>query len=82
VSPGSNLPSIVNGRPYSGHALDEMQSDGIVPTVVESAVNHGEARPGRTTVVYYDRENNISVVVSRASETVITVTRGEIKRGR
>ena len=82
VSPGTNRSVTINGRRYSGHALDEMQSDGLTPTVVEDAIAHGAVRRGLTTSVYHARVNNISVVVGNATGAVVTVTRREIKRAR
>ncbi|WP_232428416.1 DUF4258 domain-containing protein [Burkholderia ubonensis] len=43
VKPGTNSPATIGGISYSGHALDEMQSDGIVPSVVKNAIETGTA---------------------------------------
>lgn len=82
VPTGTNSAAMIGGRMYSGHALDEMQSDGITPTVVEDAIARGAVRRGPTTIVYHGADNNISVVVGNATDAVVTVTRGEIRRAR
>lgn len=37
-----NTPTKINGRTYSGHALDLMQRDGVMPSVVENAIRNGQ----------------------------------------
>ena len=67
----------VNGRQYSGHALDQMQNRGILPTVVENTIKNGEnfpARPG--TIGYYDSSNNIRVIINSHNGQVITTIPG------
>jgi RHS repeat-associated protein len=77
VPRGTNAPGNVNGIEYSGHTFDEMQSDGLTPTVVQNTIEYGSASPGNTsgTTVYYDSTNNVSVVTN-SSGRVITVYRG------
>ncbi|HHG9984187.1 TPA: VENN motif pre-toxin domain-containing protein, partial [Yersinia enterocolitica] len=43
VQDGSNRPTTINDRQFSGHALDRMQKQGITPTVVEGAIVPGNA---------------------------------------
>jgi filamentous hemagglutinin len=82
VSPGTNSPATIGGISYSGHALDEMQSDGIVPSAVQNAIETGTAVSGKNpgTVAYYDSVNNITVVTSSSSGKVITVSFGKIRQ--
>ena len=82
VNRGTNSPATVGGISYSGHALDEMQSDGIVPSVVKNAIENGAQVPGKIpgTVVYYDAANNITVVTNPTSGKVITVSFGKIRQ--
>jgi RHS repeat-associated protein len=47
VVDGSNSPAVINGRTYSGHALDRMQARGLTPSVVEDAIANGASSPGR-----------------------------------
>ena len=73
-----NAPTMINGRSYSGHALDRMQERGLTPTVVENAIRSGNASPGNTpgTTVYRDAVNKVKVVVNDAANRVVTVMYG------
>ena len=75
IAPGTNAPRTINGRPYSGHALDRMQGRGIPSSAVENAINTDDDSPGRTggTTVYNDRMNGVTVVVDDATDRLITV---------
>jgi len=42
-----NEPAVVGDRSYSGHALDRMQDRGVMPSVVEHAIQNGVATPSR-----------------------------------
>lgn len=71
-----NLPATINGRQYSGHAIDRMQGRGLVPSVVENAITPGNRigsgnTPG--TSAYFDPINGTKVIVDDASGRVITV---------
>jgi len=74
-----NAPGTVNGRDFSGHALDEMQSDGIMPSVVENTIDHGIPSPGNTPseTVYHDPVNNITAVVDNSSGRVVIAYRSK-----
>jgi hypothetical protein len=77
VPPGTNAPATIDGTPFSGHALDEMQSDGIPVSVVQNALRNGLSAPSRGgRTVFYDPDNHISVVQA-ADGTIITVTYGD-----
>ncbi|MBS0607615.1 MAG: hypothetical protein JSR57_11750, partial [Verrucomicrobia bacterium] len=69
-----NDPTIIQGRSYGGHALDQMQNRGFTPSVVEETMQNGISAPnkvaGRTQ--FYDFENNITVVTE--DNKVVTVT--------
>jgi Domain of unknown function (DUF4258) len=77
VPPGTNVPETINGTPFSGHALDQMQGRGIPLSVVENALQNGLRAPtwGDRTIIY-DPANHISVVQA-ADGTVITVIFGD-----
>jgi hypothetical protein len=70
-----NSSTIINGRTYTGHALDQTQNRGITPSVVENAINTGRRvsgkLPGTTEII--DNTNNISVVIDSETGRVITV---------
>ncbi|MBN1281831.1 MAG: hypothetical protein JW985_02575, partial [Alphaproteobacteria bacterium] len=83
VTPKTNQPTIIDNQPYSGHALDQMQSDGIMPTVVKNITNTIKPTSGNKpgTFVYYDPINNVSVVTNAKTNNVMTVSRGQLKQG-
>ncbi|SRR5580765_758014 len=73
VAPGTNSPAVIAGRPCSGHALDQMQSRGIVPSAVEDDIGYGTSAPSRGgTSVLYSSSNNLSVVVNSEGRVVTT----------
>lgn len=45
VPRGTNAPAVIDGRSFSGHALDEMQSDGIPASVVNASCPEFKCRP-------------------------------------
>lgn len=74
-----NTPTTIGGRQYTGHALDRMQGRGLVPSVVEDAIAHGQRVPSRGgTSIFYDADNNISVILS-SDGRVVTVGYGQFK---
>lgn len=79
MAAGANAPTTIDGTYFSGHAIDEMQSDGIMPSAVNDAIQNGLPAASRGgTTVFYSAENNISVVRS-SSGTVVTVSRGDLR---
>lgn len=76
---GTNAPATIDGTPFTGHALDEMQSDGIPVSVVQNALRTGLSAPSRGgTTVFYDPVNNVSVVQS-AGGSIVTVSFGDLR---
>jgi len=77
-----NSPATINGRQFSGHALDRLQGQGIPPSVAEGAIRPGNAIPGKVpgTTAYYDSVNNVTVITDTASGRVVTVDFGRIKQ--
>ncbi|SOX52908.1 hypothetical protein MAAFP003_1576, partial [Mycobacterium ahvazicum] len=79
VPRGTNAPAVIDGRSFSGHALDEMQSDGIPASVVNNVLRTGLSAPSRGgTTVFYDPTNNISVVQA-PSGSIVTVSYGDLR---
>ncbi|MBI0316798.1 RHS repeat protein [Streptomyces javensis] len=78
----SNAPGEVNGIHYSGHAFDRMQKQGIMPSAVQHAIEHGHEMSGKRegTTVYYDELNDLTVVRSSTDGRVITVDYGKIRQ--
>ncbi len=79
VRPGTNQPTTINGREFSGHALDRMQEKGIPPSVVENTIQQGQSVPGKVpgTTAYYDPVNDMTVITDSKSGRVITVGFGK-----
>lgn len=69
-----NETTVINNRTYVGHALDRMQDRGLMPSVVENAIETGKMSsttiPGR--VEYYDPVNNLRIIV-QDNERIISV---------
>lgn len=82
VVEGTNAPGSVGDTQYSGHAFDEMQGDGIMPSVVDNAISDTPPIPGKVpgTTAYQDTTNNITVITDSTSGRVITVSRGIIRQ--
>ncbi len=77
VKPGTNSPARIAGTDYSGHALDQMQGRGMVPSVVNNAINNGVPFATRAeTTGYYDVANNVRVIVNSSNGNVVTVIPG------
>ncbi len=75
--PVRNAAREINGRQYSGHALDQMQNRGIMPSVVEETLKHGVPFPTRIgTAGMYDAANGVRVITNSATGRVVTVIRG------
>jgi hypothetical protein len=82
IPPPANVATTVGGRQYSGHALDRMQEQGMVPTVVENAIQSGQKTTGKIpgTTAYYDSVNDLTVITDTASGRVVTAKYGYIKQ--
>jgi filamentous hemagglutinin len=77
-----NTQELINSRAYSGHALDEMRTQGIMPSVVENAIRNSDgilSSKVLNNLIHYDSVNNISVVVDNATGRVVTTSIGRIK---
>jgi Flp pilus assembly pilin Flp len=75
VPGGTNTPSTIGGRKYTGHALDQMQGRGVTPTAVENAVQHGARSPGNragTTEHVYD---NVRVITNTGGDVITVIPR-------
>jgi len=64
---------VIDGRIYSGHAIDRMQGRGIPASVVEDAVKNGAATPGKTPGTTRHRGASGTVVIVGQGGKVITV---------
>jgi hypothetical protein len=78
VPRGTNAAEEIDGISYSGHALDEMQSEGFTPSIAKDAIEHGQETTGKSgRVAYYSKANNITVIT--ANGRVVTVSSGHLK---
>ena len=80
IQPLRNVDSIIEGRTFSGHALDQMQDRGLVSSVVENAVRTGTRTPDPIVGRYrfYDAVNDFTVVAEgSAGERIVTVFQGK-----
>ena len=68
----NNVGSTVNGKFYTGHALDEMQAQGMTPSVVENTIARGVLSPGNSPGTWKYSTKQASVVVNRGGNVVTT----------
>ena len=78
LQPVRSVGTTINGRRFSGHALDQMQNRGIPPSVVQNAIEHGISSLGNKpgTQIFTDMVNKIRVVINSTTGNVITVIPG------
>lgn len=72
VPRGTNAPTTISGRTFTGHALDQMQGRGVTPTAVESAIQSGVPSPGNSPGTFVHVFEDLKVVMNTAGD-VITV---------
>jgi RHS repeat-associated protein len=76
VRPGTNAETVIGGRQFGGHSLDQMQGRGVMPSAVENTVRVGRATPdpipGR--IRYYDPTNNLTVITESNGRVVTVIT--------
>ena len=53
VQSGTNAPATIGEFDYTGHALDQMQARGLVPSVVEDTIANGAVSSGREGAIVY-----------------------------
>jgi len=70
---------VVGSKRYSAHALGQMEERGILPSVVENTLNTGARGAGKYpgTSAYYDKVNNVTVIVNDKTKVVITTRKGK-----
>ena len=69
-----NKADYINGREYSGHALDRMQDRGILPSLVEHTIKTGSKTTNELGVsIYKDNINGVKIITNDKGK-VITVT--------
>lgn len=76
VKPGTNEPTSIGGRDYSGHALDRMQGRGVPPSAVEDAIQNGTQSPGNTPgTTVHTGSNGVTVVTGNGGRVVTVIPR-------
>jgi RHS repeat-associated protein len=75
VISGTNSPSTINGRTFTGHALDQMQGRGIMPSVVENTIKNGVATAGNTIGTFAYTYDTVKVIVNAAGDVVTVIPR-------
>ncbi len=65
IQPGTNVPGVINGTRYTGHAFDQMQGRGIPPSVVQNTIQQGVRSPGYDgATVIYEPTNDVTVILN------------------
>ena len=76
VAPGTNQPTMIDGRLYSGHALDRMQGRGIPLSAVEEAIQNGRKSPGNTPgTTVHTGDNGVIAVAGLDGQVITVITR-------
>jgi len=72
VARGTNSPAIIDGVEYTGHAQDQMQGRGVMPSAVSDTIGRGAQTPGREGATVFTTEQFRVVVNPNGSiKTVI-----------
>lgn len=81
IARGTNSPTQIMGRQYSGHALDRMQGRGFTPSLVENTINTGTMKIQPSgDMQFFEPVNNINVILDLLGTVVITVRPGRLGR--
>ena len=75
VEPGTNKPCNINGRDYTGHALDRMQGRGVTPSSVEDAIENGTSTPGNQPDTTVHSGDGVTVVTGSNGQVITVITR-------
>jgi hypothetical protein len=77
VPKGTNAPTTIGDRDYSGHALDQMQGRGIPPSAVEDAIVNGNSTPDKgypdSRTENTSSDGRVVVITDNDTGRVITV---------
>lgn len=66
VRPGTNAPARIGGHEFTGHALDQIQGRGIIPSMVKEALANDTRSAGRDGARIC-RTDDLKVVVGPSS---------------
>ena len=74
VKPGTNAPTRIGGREYSGHSLDRMQGRGVTPSVVENAIQNGTRSAGNAPGTFIHAGDRVTVITNSAGRVITVIT--------
>ena len=75
VTPGTNAPTQIGGRQFSGHALDQMQGRGFTPTIVENAIHRGVRTPGNQPGTFQHVLDGVRVITNESGHVITVIPR-------
>jgi len=75
VPRGTNSPSTISGRSYTGHALDQMQARGFVPTVVENTIQNGARSAGNQPGTFQHVADGVKVITNETGGVITVIPR-------
>jgi hypothetical protein len=75
VPRGTNVPTTIGGRNFTGHALDQMQSRGFTPTIVENAVQNGIRSAGNQPGTFQHIADGVKVITNEAGGVITVIPR-------
>lgn len=79
VTPGTNTGTKIGDRWYTGHALDQMQGRGAVPSVVEDTISSGTKSPGNLPNTVKYSTSQADVVTNTRGDDVTVIVKGSGK---
>ncbi|NLD99661.1 MAG: DUF4258 domain-containing protein, partial [Fibrobacter sp.] len=75
VPRGTNSPTSIGGRNFTGHALDQMQARGIMPSVVENAILTGAKSAGNTAGTTVHIVEEVKVITNTLGDVITVIPR-------
>jgi hypothetical protein len=75
IPSGTNAETIISGRVFSGHALNEMQSSGLMPSVIEDVIVNGSRAAGNETGTFVHQLNGVRVITNQSGKVVTAMPR-------
>lgn len=76
VPRGTNTPTTINDREFTGHVLDQGQGRGVPPSAVEDAIQNGTTSPGnRPSTTVHAGENGVTVVTGERGQVITVIAK-------
>ena len=75
VPRGTNAPTTIGGREFSGHAIDQMQGRGIMPSVVENVIQNGVRTAGSEAGTFQHVFEGVRVITNEAGRVITVIPR-------